>query len=155
MRVTLKNVLIHLLNWRGVIEDPDAATVCCQDQIVVARVNFDVVYGHVRQVLEFESGPVLSRGVRHEQAELRACIKQVGVLRIFPNYLDVGSGWQVTGNVAPRLSAVRSFENIRTKIIEHVTVKRCISHARIRARWFDMRNGRVCSCLLYTSDAAD
>ena len=64
------------------------------DQIVVARMDQDVVDARGRQVVH-ELLPALAAVERDEQAELRADVEQILVLRILAHDLDVAERRQV------------------------------------------------------------
>jgi hypothetical protein len=52
MRGLRRDLGRHLLDGRGVIEDPDGAAVRGENQVVVARVDQNLVDRHRRQVAE-------------------------------------------------------------------------------------------------------
>ena len=59
-----------LLQRRGIVKDPDAATVRGDNHVVVARVEHDLVDRHRRQV-RLDAQPLATAIRAHEQAELR------------------------------------------------------------------------------------
>ena len=95
----------------------------CEDQIVFARVDQDVVYRNVRQVFQVQREPVLAARVRRKQPQLSACVKQIGILRILAHDLDISFRRQVAGNVRPRFAALSCLEDVRPEVVKHVTFK--------------------------------
>src|SRR6266480_2369470 len=89
-----------LLEWREVVENPDRPPVRTEDEVVVARVDGDVVDRYCRQI-ELDARPVRAEVVGHEQAALRARPQHVRIARIFAN--DVYRAGFVADTVADRL----------------------------------------------------
>ncbi len=71
----------ELLERPDVVQDPDAASVRAGDQVVVARVDDEVVDGHGGQSVH-EPVPGASAVERREQRELGAGEQQIGILQI-------------------------------------------------------------------------
>ncbi len=90
----------ELLQRRDVVGDPDAAPVRRDDQVVVARMDQDVVDARRRKVVH-ELLPLLAAVERDEQPELGADVEQVPVLRILAHDLDVAERRQVAGDARP------------------------------------------------------
>src|SRR6185369_13020875 len=70
VRIAAHDLRRHSLNDARVVEDPDAAAVRRENQIVLTRMNEDVVYRDVRQVFQVQWKPFLTAVVRREQSEL-------------------------------------------------------------------------------------
>src|SRR6476469_1698550 len=71
--------------WRNVINDPDAAAVCGQDEIVIARLDCQITYRYRRKPATFELRPVLPAIDRNVEAKLRSEKKQIRLHHIFFN----------------------------------------------------------------------
>src|ERR1043165_4597367 len=101
IRVAAQNLRRHLLDRSCIVKDPDAATVCGENQIVLTRMDEDIVDRDVRKILQIQRYPFFAAAVRSKQAELRSRVDQISLLRLFTNYLHVRFRGQISGNVRP------------------------------------------------------
>src|SRR6185436_14906682 len=68
MRVAVQNLRCHLLDRSCIVKDPDAATVCGENQIVLTRMDEDIVDCDVRKILQIQRHPFLTAAVRSKQS---------------------------------------------------------------------------------------
>src|SRR5690242_3993750 len=120
--------------WRNVINDPDAAAVCGQNEIVIARLDGQIAYRYRGKPATFELRPFLPAIDRNIEAKLRSEKKQIWLHDILFN--DPG----VTSNAlrilcryqrCPRLPKISSTENVRSHIAKSVAIEGRISSAGI------------------------
>src|SRR5207249_10893219 len=73
------------------IHDPDPATVRCQHEIVITRLNCQIAHGDSGKMVAFELCPVFSAVNRYEQTKLGPKKKQIGLNEVFFNYVSVAA----------------------------------------------------------------
>ena len=73
----------HFLECGDVVEDPHAASVCAEDQIVVPGMQREIVDGESGQVVP-QRDPVLAVVIAVEQSQLCAEVQHAGAAEIFP-----------------------------------------------------------------------
>ena len=123
-------LLRPLLQRRDVVRYPDAPAVRGDNQVVVTRVNEDVVGAH-RRIVAHEFLPLPAAVERDEQPELGPGIQQVPVLRILANHLDVPVRRQIAGDRVERLAEVVRDEHVWFQVVVPVPVHRHVRRARV------------------------
>src|SRR6476620_12696101 len=119
---------------RNVINDPDAATVCGQDKIVIARLERQITYRYRRKPATFELRPVLPAIDRNVEAKLRSEKKQIRLHDIFFN--DQGEASNAFRILCcykrrPCLPKISSTENVRSHIAKSVAIEGGVGSTRI------------------------
>ena len=130
----------ELLQRRHVVRDPHAATVCCDDQIVLARMDENVVGPHGR-VVAHELLPLFAAGQRDEQSEFGSDVQEILVLRIFANHLYVPERRQIVRDALKGRAVVVRDEDVGLQIVAAVAVHRDVGGRRIEERVFTKQEG--------------
>ena len=81
----------HRAQRRDVVDDPDAAAMRADDQIVRARLDRQIAHGHVRQAAALEARPVAAAVDRYPEAELGAEEQQVGLDQVFLDHVRIAA----------------------------------------------------------------
>ena len=116
---------------REVVEDPDAAAVRAENEILRLRMHEDVVVPRRRQI-RGEPRPVRAAVVGDEQRSLGAREQHVRCTREFGEPANRGIiGRQPRDDRRPRLPEVVGLVNVRFQIVEFVPVHRNVSRCRI------------------------
>src|SRR5574341_980085 len=76
--------IVQLFKRRDVVEDPDRAAVSAEDEVVVARMDDDVVHRHGGEI-HFDARPGAAAVEAGEGAVLGADKKQIGAARVLAN----------------------------------------------------------------------
>ena len=114
--------LVHPGERRDVVENPDAAPVGPEDQVVFVRVNLDVIdrnRGQAALDLQPRSTPVEGSPQRH----LRAHEENIRVLRVLADHAHRAILGQVRGHVLPRRSEVGREEDVGVEVIAAVAIE--------------------------------
>ena len=119
---------------RDVVDDPDAAAVRGDDEVVVARLDDEVAHGDRGELVALEAGPGLAAVDRDPQAELGAEEQQVRLLRVFLDDVRVAADAACVlrrDERLPGLAVVARHVEPRVVIAERVAVERRVSRGRI------------------------
>ena len=130
MHVLCHNIFCNCLQSRDVIENVDATTVRCEDQIVVAWMHQNVIDPHHRKV-RHEPFPTAAIVERDEEAELCSCVEKFRVSRILPDSVDVSVRWKIRADVSPTLPVVSGYVDVRSEVVALVTVDRNVGGGRV------------------------
>src|SRR5215468_990020 len=122
MRVGGERLLVQLLQRSDVVNDPNAAPVRGRDQVVVARVDQQVVHTHGRQT-GHELFPLGAAIDRNEDAELGSDKEQVLVLRVLADDVNV-TDRQVAYDRSPGRAVIAGDEEVRLQVVVAVVVNR-------------------------------
>ncbi len=132
-----------LRDRRRVVENPDAAAVRAEHEILRARMHEDVVVARRRQI-RGEARPVGAAVVRHEQRAFGAREEHVRIAREFGQTSDRRVvGRQARRHGLPRLAEVGRAEDVRREVAVAVRVERDVRRAARRRRGDDRRR-RTC-----------
>ena len=140
VRVAFLRLVSQLLQRRDVVEDVDAAAVRSDDEIVVTRVDEDVIDTDRRQAVH-EPLPLLAAVQRDVERVLGAEVEEVAVLRILPDHVDVAFR-EVARDRRPGLAEILRDEDVRLVIVGAVAVERDVTRARVEVGRLDPRDVR-------------
>ena len=87
VRVRGEELPAHLLVRGDVVENPDATPMRTHDEIILARVDRDVVHGHGGQAV-LQAAPARAAVDRHEHADLVAQEQEVRVAGVLADHVD-------------------------------------------------------------------
>ncbi len=87
MNVAIEHRVIHLLKSGDIVHDPDRTSVCGEDQIVLTRMDENIVDRNCRQI-HVKFCPISAAIIRDEQSELGSHEKQICVAVMFANDTD-------------------------------------------------------------------
>src|SRR5437667_9444615 len=73
----------------NIVNDPNPASVCCQNEIVFAWLDGEIAYGHGGKVVALELGPAFSAIDRDVEAKLGSEKKKVRLNNVFLDYVCV------------------------------------------------------------------
>ncbi len=135
-RVRLTYRRRELLQRRDIVRDPHAAPVRRDDQIVVARMDQDVVRAD-RRVVVHELLPGLAAVERDGQPELRSHVEQVLVLRVLADDLDVAGLRQGARHALEGFAEVARDEHVGLQVVAAVIVHRHVGRSLIEVRGLD------------------
>ena len=133
MRGLGANLGREFLQGVDVVEDPDAAVVSGEDEVIVAWMNDEIVERHPRHVV-LELGPMLSAVEGQEQTELGTEIEQVRILRILAQGVERAILRQIALDGGPRLPVVPGFEDVVRVVAAAMIVGHEIDEAGVVAR---------------------
>ncbi len=119
-----------------IVEDPEAAAMRADDQVVVARVDHQIVVERGRQV-GAEPRPVAAGVGRDEQRLLGPQKEQVRVAAVFAHDVDRALGWQPRRQSRPAAPEVFGAEEVRREVAIAVPVEGGVGDTRARGRCFD------------------
>ena len=120
-----------------VVEDPDRASVRGEDEIVVARMDGDVVDRHRRQV-EFQPRPVAALIVRNEQPALRAEEEELRIAEMLADDVDrAGVVGDAAADRLPGRAVVGRHENVDAEVVAAMAVERGVRRPFVEARGDD------------------
>ena len=125
------DVVVDLPERADVVQDPDAAAVRADDQIVA--VNREVAHGRGRQV-QLQRLPVVAVVERDEDAELGAGVEQTAPLRILFDRLQVDAGRKTARDLLPRLAGIARAVDVRFVVLEPMTIDRRVRLVRVEVR---------------------
>src|SRR5258706_2851878 len=115
----------QLFKRRDVVDDVDTAAVGADYQVVLTRVDDDIVHGNGwNVVLELRQRPAAESRVEH--SELRAYEEKVGLGEIFAYYLHRSAGGEIAANWAPFGTVIDALQNVRLEVIVAVIVESCV-----------------------------
>src|SRR5262249_16212161 len=93
--------------WGNIVDDPDTATVSCDDQVVVARMNCEIPNGNARQLPSLELGPLFAGVQGDPEAEFGSNKKKGPIYQIFLYDMSVSSHGAIRGDdLRPGLTEV-------------------------------------------------
>src|SRR6266566_6988568 len=105
---------------RDIVDDPDAATMRCEGEIVFARLDGQIANGNSRKMVAFKLCPVFSPIDRDPKSKLGAEKEEVWFDHVFLDHVSVSANaFDVlcAHERRPRFSIIGRFENKR----RHVT----------------------------------
>jgi hypothetical protein len=110
--------------------------VCGGNQLVVARMNFQIVYRHGGQVVP-ETLPIGAAIKGEIHAEVRAHIKQKLVARIFADNAHKRRpiGWKIVGYRPKGAAEIVRHVHVRCEIVFMVACERYVNSGRIEVGW--------------------
>jgi hypothetical protein len=132
--------LIELLQDRDV-RDPHRPPERAGDQIALARMDHQIVHGHIRHVA-FQPHPPPSAVDGREYSRVGAHKQQFRIGRVLDHHVD-SLVREVRGDRRPRGAAVGRLEKIRLAIIVPVAAFRDVGRSGILARRDDARDPAV------------
>ena len=91
MQIGCQHVVAHFFERRDIVHDPKRAAVCGQNQIMIARMDLDVVHRNRGQPV-LHALPVGSAVEGNEKAKLRSGEQQISIFRILADHMD-GAGF--------------------------------------------------------------
>src|SRR5690348_694362 len=114
---------IHFFDGGEVIENPNGTAVGCEDQIIVARLDFDVVHGNGREIV-FQSGPIGAAVPGDPQAKFGSGKEQVGIARMLAKDVNASGGiGDAVANGFPGFAVIGGRENVNVVIVGAVSVE--------------------------------
>ncbi len=128
-QVGTRHAGVELLDRRNVIKYPDRPPVRRQHQVVLLRLNLDVVHRHGRKII-LQRRPIAAPIPRHPQSKLRSCEQQICVSGMFAHH--VHRPCRIRNPVAdrlPALSVIRGQKNVHIVVVVAVPVERRIRGA--------------------------
>ena len=129
---------------RDVVDDPNAAAVRGDHEIVVARMDREIAHRHRGQVPTLVARPLLAAVERHPQPELGAEEQQVLVDEIFLDHVGVAAHRAVGRDERrPRRPVVGRLVGVGPHVAEGVEVERRVDRARVEMPRLDRRDPRV------------
>ncbi|PYR74732.1 MAG: hypothetical protein DMF86_17720, partial [Acidobacteria bacterium] len=136
-RVALRDVAARLTERGDPVDDPEAASERREDEIVA--VDLQVAHRRDRQI-ELKRLPGVAVVERHEDGAFGAGEEQPGPLRILLDRVDVAVLRQASDDLLPRLAAVAGAINVRTEVLELMSIDGGIRLEEPGMRRFDHRH---------------
>ncbi len=136
-----EDVVRHLLQRVDLVENPDPATVRAEDEVVVPRMDDEVVERHGREI-EAQPTPVGSPVPGVEQPELGSDEQHLRIAGVLPRGAEHSIGGQVADDGGPRLAVVARPVQVVRKIVVPVVVDRDVHRSLVVAGRFDARDPR-------------
>src|ERR1700686_5205729 len=122
----------QLAQRSDVIDDPDAAAMCREYEVIVARLDRKITHGHCRKVPTFELRPMYAAVDRDPQAKLGAEKQQLRIDGVFLDDVRVAAyalGILPADQRPPGLSKGGCRINVRRHVAESVPIKSDIGAA--------------------------
>ena len=119
---------------RDVVDDPDAAAMRGENQIVIPRLNRQVANGNGRKMVAFELRPVFSAINRNPQSKLRAEEKKIRLNQIFLDHVRVSANALRVlrrNERRPGLAEISGLENVRRHVAKSMAIESGVSRAGI------------------------
>ena len=126
----------RLAQGRDVVEDPEAPAVGRGDEVVVARVDEEVVDGD-RGHVQRQAGPARAAVAAEEDPEFRAQEEEVLVDRVLADDVDGLAVGDAGGDGRPGLAEVGRLEDVGLEVVAAVAVERHVAGALVEARGLD------------------
>ena len=129
---------------RDVVDDPDAASVRGDHQVVVPGMNDQVAHRDAGQVASLVLGPLPAAVEGNPQSQLGAQIEKIAVDRILAQHVRVAAHGSVSGNEwRPRFAEIGGAIRVRTHIAERVRVERGVRGPFVEMARIDVRDPGV------------
>src|SRR6185436_7940230 len=95
-----------LLKRDCAVENINAPSVCCDNQVVVARMHGYVSNGNRGDVVS-DRHPVTAAVPGREDAKLRSTVEQRFYFRVFPDDVNITLCWKISLDRTPSLAVIR------------------------------------------------
>src|SRR5579859_6599921 len=124
-----RHTRVELLDRRKVIKNPDRPPVRRQHQVVLLRLDLDVIHRHGRKII-LQRRPIAAAIPGHPESKLRSRKEQICVSGMLAHH--VHRPCRIRYSVAdclPALSIIRRQKNVHVVVVVAVAVERCIRRA--------------------------
>ena len=120
----------------GIVEDPKAAAVRRDEQVVALRLHAHVVHRHRRHV-QPQALPVRAAIEGEPHASFEPGVEHVGILRILAHDVNVLIGGKAGDDASPARAGIVGDEHVGARVAHHVPVDRNVGALRGNVRGFD------------------
>src|ERR1700683_1751539 len=131
MEIRSARGVFQLLKRPNIIEYPERASICCQDQIVLPRLDLNVVDRDVRETVP-QVFPICATIKRDIRSKFGPCKKEIAIIGIFAKAVSDSGHFNAILQSRPGVPEVRGAEYVGLIIVLVRPVERYICRAFIK-----------------------
>ena len=140
--ISRESLVVELTQWGDVVENPEAATVGGNGEVVIF--HHDIAHRRCGQV-QTERLPVIAVVEGYVDGAFGSGEEHALTFRVLANGIDVFVVGNAVDDLGPGLAAVAGAQDVRPQVVEAQRVDSCIGGVGIGVAGFDARDFLPCS----------